>query len=911
MRNYLFLFLLFLCAFSIKAQKETDNWYFGSRTGLNFSNLSPTIINNGKMLALAGCATISDKNGKLLLYTNGKTIWNKNHFTINPGGTTPFSAGGNTEAVQNSIIIPLPKSEDIYYVFTTSAENDETGLYYNIVDFSSGLAKVLGYKRKLLDNATGKISAVHHKDGESIWIVTIGSQPKASEIKYDTFFSYKIDLNGLDSSPITSSTEREFIEPKGGALKISPNGELIAAVNNTTGIELYNFNSTNGKVNNKKHITVMGPPPGFNNPGIPSLYTYGLEFSQDSKFLYTTTIYNDLNGTDKMFEFLLQYNLEDLSKLILDKSIISDTENYYNSLQIASNGKIYKTNTLGSNLGNPTNYLSVINQPTKEGRLSAFQEKTVEFNSQNVMSGLPNFIQSYFRTRIIANDTCLNSDVMFSVDTYAEITNIEWDFGDGNTSTEMAPIHTYNSVGAFNARVKITINNREIIKTKEINVFQLPELKINQNLEQCDIDLDGLSTFNLNNIAEKISTNSFDETFIFYKKLEDAEKNINEIETPENFNNTIQNQEIFVRVINQNDCYSITSFNIKASFVDIGAISDMITCENSDNIIGNNQGYFKLKVKLELIKKELNIPKEDKLRLYPSQIEAQTTTNEIDLVFISQSTTIWLRIDTDKGCGGITPIKLVVNSTPIINLDDNYTICAVPTAHSPIFLDGNSFNDRYEWRNSADQIISTNKDFLLNSIGTFNLTAYKTENGLECSSYKEFTVAYPKSAEFNQIIVDTETENNTINVTLNGDSNYEFSLDNITFFGDGTDYTFNNVTPGLRTIYVKDTNNCEPSLQTNISVIGFKNHFTPNGDGENDYWNLKGLDAAFFKSIKIIVFDRYGKVLHSITDFNSLGWDGNYNGKVLGSNSYWFMAEIIDLENHLIKKSGNFSLIRN
>ena len=93
-------------------------------------------------------------------------------------------------------------------------------------------------------------------------------------------------------------------------------------------------------------------------------------------------------------------------------------------------------------------------------------------------------------------------------------------------------------------------------------------------------------------------------------------------------------------------------------------------------------------------------------------------------------------------------------------------------------------------------------------------------------------------------------------------------------------------------------------------MIGFKSYFTPNGDGNNDYWNLNGLDAAFFKSIKIIVFDRYGKVLHSITGFNSLGWNGIYNGKVLASNSYWFTAEIIDLEDHLIKKSGSFSLIR-
>jgi gliding motility-associated-like protein len=51
-------------------------------------------------------------------------------------------------------------------------------------------------------------------------------------------------------------------------------------------------------------------------------------------------------------------------------------------------------------------------------------------------------------------------------------------------------------------------------------------------------------------------------------------------------------------------------------------------------------------------------------------------------------------------------------------------------------------------------------------------------------------------------------------------------------------------------------------------------------------------------------------VIHSITDFNSLGWDGIYNGKFLTPNSYWFTAEIVDLEGNVIKKTGNFTLIR-
>ena len=65
------------------------------------------------------------------------------------------------------------------------------------------------------------------------------------------------------------------------------------------------------------------------------------------------------------------------------------------------------------------------------------------------------------------------------------------------------------------------------------------------------------------------------------------------------------------------------------------------------------------------------------------------------------------------------------------------------------------------------------------------------------------------------------------------------------------------------------------------------------------------------KSINVTIFDRFGKIIASIHNFTSPGWDGSYNGKLLITNNYWFKAEIIDKDDNLIKKSGNFSLIRN
>jgi gliding motility-associated-like protein len=62
-----------------------------------------------------------------------------------------------------------------------------------------------------------------------------------------------------------------------------------------------------------------------------------------------------------------------------------------------------------------------------------------------------------------------------------------------------------------------------------------------------------------------------------------------------------------------------------------------------------------------------------------------------------------------------------------------------------------------------------------------------------------------------------------------------------------------------------------------FAVLQAAAFFTPNGDGANDYWNLKGLNGSIYKNAKIFIFDRYGKLLKQLNPYG-VGWDGNYNG---------------------------------
>ncbi len=85
--------------------------------------------------------------------------------------------------------------------------------------------------------------------------------------------------------------------------------------------------------------------------------------------------------------------------------------------------------------------------------------------------------------------------------------------------------------------------------------------------------------------------------------------------------------------------------------------------------------------------------------------------------------------------------------------------------------------------------------------------------------------------------------------------------------------------------------------------------FTPNNDGKNDrlFPFLVGI-----KSLNVFkIFDRWGNLIYNNSNVNSsTGWDGRLKGKLAPIGAYVWVAEGVDLDNNIIKRRGNFALIR-
>ena len=168
--------IIFYCSISY-SQNQADWWFFGSNAGIDFNSGTPVSTNVGQLDTIEGCSAISDACGNLLFYSDGITVWDRNHLTM-PNGNGLL---GNPSSTQSALIIPLPNNTNLYYVFSISIVDPSTGigatgLYYSVVDmsFNGGAGDIISNQKniQLLPNSTEKLFAATASNGQDAWIVT-------------------------------------------------------------------------------------------------------------------------------------------------------------------------------------------------------------------------------------------------------------------------------------------------------------------------------------------------------------------------------------------------------------------------------------------------------------------------------------------------------------------------------------------------------------------------------------------------------------------------------------------------------------------------------------------------------------------------------------------------------------------
>jgi gliding motility-associated-like protein len=274
--------------------------------------------------------------------------------------------------------------------------------------------------------------------------------------------------------------------------------------------------------------------------------------------------------------------------------------------------------------------------------------------------------------------------------------------------------------------------------------------------------------------------------------------------------------------------------------------------------------------------------------------------------FTTTSQTIAVEVinSTNTTCKATLSIPFVIKPTLRINTYGTELVCS----NNPSFIktidasleDTSTISDfTYQWFFNGNIITGeTNYSLTVNTEGIYTVLVTNIEN---CPKTRTITVTASSIATIENVTITDLSDNNSIIVNVSGSGDYEYSID-------GENYqisnVFYNVESGIYTVYVLDKNGCGIA-EEDISLLGIPNFFTPNGDGYNDYWNIKGVNPSCNAKTTVHIFDRYGKLLKKFTPL-SKGWDGNYNDNPMPSSDYWY---VIHLEDGRVFK-GHFSLKR-
>lgn len=90
-------------------------------------------------------------------------------------------------------------------------------------------------------------------------------------------------------------------------------------------------------------------------------------------------------------------------------------------------------------------------------------------------------------------------------------------------------------------------------------------------------------------------------------------------------------------------------------------------------------------------------------------------------------------------------------------------------------------------------------------------------------------------------------------------------------------------------------------------IVYIPSAFTPNGDGINDKFYVKGRNIADFH---LEIFSRSGALLYKTSSYDEHGWNGQFQGSMLPSGSYWYALSIRGALGEKQTYSGTFKLIR-
>ncbi|MDR5590371.1 choice-of-anchor L domain-containing protein [Christiangramia sp. SM2212] len=429
----------------------------------------------------------------------------------------------------------------------------------------------------------------------------------------------------------------------------------------------------------------------------------------------------------------------------------------------------------------------------------------------------------------------------------------------------------------------------------EVQIEFYPEIQLNSaELFSCGFPDDETGNFNLKDSATQIiNPSSRNEISGFYRNPANALSDTDAIENPEDFQS--DETTVFARVQNSFGCVEIAEIQLILESNNVLKAEDYSVCDDFP-IDGISN------IDLALVTQSFidDLPENTEVSFYLSKDDARNDTNQVTGNFtniIAFEQKLFYKITISDSCFGFSSINLKIVRGPELIEDETIAVCLNVDIAETILnagLQGSLDNANFSWYYNGTQLNENQNTINAIGIGTYKVEV--SEDGT-CISSREIELEYSETGSIDEIKIESNGSSNSVEILIDGNAEYEYAIDSSVY---QDSEIFNNVNAGIHTIYARNKNGCE-TLAKEISVFGYDKFFSPNGDGINDLWKVRGANSNY----TVMIYDRYGKFLKKL-DTTSSGWNGDINNRPAASGDYWFSL-ILD-SGEIIK--GHFSLIR-
>ena len=489
------------------------------------------------------------------------------------------------------------------------------------------------------------------------------------------------------------------------------------------------------------------------------------------------------------------------------------------------------------------------------------------------------------------NLLCDSGNISFTANATSNdiISAYKWTFGDGSTSTLQNPVHPYNISGIYNARLIVTTQTGctdTSVITAPIKIVSSPQIAIAGGTGAC---IPATLNFNAQMIVPDTSIITWHWDF--------ANGNTSALQVPPG--QTYANAGSYVVSlvgINSSGCKDSINKTIQAfPLPTISIIADTFLCRGtSSNFVASGASTYSW------------LPSAG---LSCSNCATPVATPDSSTQYIVNGISA-------QGCLGKDTVSVAVKQPFVMNVIRADTLCQGKSVRL------NAFGaTKYVWSPATDlsnpnipQPVATplvTRTYMVigtDSRGCFNDTGYVP--------IKVFPFPTVKAGA-----------NRTINIGQSIDLLPTISNDVTAANWTPTSGVFRNTFPGITvrpaqtTEYTVDVSNaagCKARDKVTIFVICnnanifIPNTFSPNGDGMNDQFFIRGSGLFTIKSLK--VFNRWGQVVYERANVRpneaADGWDGTFKGEKLTPDVFVYTINVICDNNQPLEFHGNVALIK-